>query len=150
MATFIALLRKVPSFIRPPEGVPDPALCDRVEVEAECVEHVFQRLNHGSGDEMPGYTGRSFSVGDAVVDGEGSVHLCLATGWAVVGKMPANPEPETIESLDVKLKEARAALRKRVGSPRNAVEALRTALLPEAQLVNEIERRMLKLVEARS
>lgn len=148
MAKFTALLRKSPSFIRPPAGVPDPAFCDAVEVEAECVEHVFARLNHGSGEEVPGYNGRSFSVGDAVVDGEGNVHLCLSMGWEVVGKMPPTSAPDTLASLDAKLTLARAALKKRVGSPRNAFEALRTDLLPEAKLVNEIERAMLKLVDA--
>lgn len=37
-----------------------------VPLEAEDLEHVFAQLNHDSGCTLPGYAGRSLSVGDVV------------------------------------------------------------------------------------
>lgn len=63
----------------------------RVEVEVgdlrneQAAELVFCRLNHGSGQELEGYRGRSMSVDDCVevpTEGEGTLMLrCAPTGW---------------------------------------------------------------------
>jgi len=54
---------------------------DVVQVQAENLEHVFALLNHGSGQELDGYMGRSLSVGDFVVDSTGRAWLCDSFGW---------------------------------------------------------------------
>lgn len=51
----------------------------------EAAELVFCRLNHGSGQEEPGYAGRSMMVGDSVEvpmeDGTTSGLKCAGIGW---------------------------------------------------------------------
>lgn len=52
-----------------------------VTLQAEALDHVFALLNHGSGCELPGYKGRSLSVGDLVQDPQGKFWLCDSMGW---------------------------------------------------------------------
>lgn len=55
---------------------------DRVDVEADTLDDVFAMLNHGSGREMPGYRGRSLSVGDVVIDRvDGKTYMVAPFGW---------------------------------------------------------------------
>lgn len=59
-----------------------------VELEASDAGDVFGQLNHGSGCELPGYGGRSMSVGDACYAGRATdlvgpcyVDICAPVGW---------------------------------------------------------------------
>lgn len=54
---------------------------EAVELEAESIDEVFAKLNHGSGQELEGYTGRSLSIGDVVVSDGGEAFMCASTGW---------------------------------------------------------------------
>lgn len=52
-----------------------------VTLEAANIDEVFVKLNHGSGEELPGYRGRSLSVGDVVIDEAGVASMCAPSGW---------------------------------------------------------------------
>lgn len=67
---------------------------NKVEVEVgelrgeQAAELVFARLNHGSGSELPGYKGRSMSVGDTVevpvAEDRTATLRCAGLGWEVL------------------------------------------------------------------
>lgn len=107
-STFTALLWKRPTFRADADSLAAAgalfplterhlaAEVDAVEVptttdDPDCaLAEVFVRLNHGSGDELPGYRGRSFSVGDVVVEGtvedargcrRPRAWICAPVGW---------------------------------------------------------------------
>lgn len=54
---------------------------DIVTLQAETLGEVFAKLNHGSGQELEGYQGRSLSVGDVVIDGRDRAWMCDSCGW---------------------------------------------------------------------
>ena len=81
---FVAYLPKNGNFSKDLQVAKDAAWgvnADAVELEAESIEHVYAQLNHGSGHELPGYTGRSLSVGDVVVEEGGEAWMCDSFGW---------------------------------------------------------------------
>lgn len=88
MAKFIAILPKNGNFSKDrtvaKRAVTNMVASDRVELEADSIEDVYAQLNHGSGQELKGYTGRSLSVGDVVIDDENTAWMCDSFGWSAL------------------------------------------------------------------
>lgn len=81
---FVAYLPKTGNFSKNLQVAKDAAWgvnSDAVELEAGSIDEVFAKLNHGSGQELEGYRGRSLSVGDVVVTEGGEAFMCDSFGW---------------------------------------------------------------------
>jgi hypothetical protein len=87
MKTYTAIILTDPDFTDNQKRLTHEIAMDRVTkipLEAEDLEDVFVKLNHGSGGELRGYHGRSLSVGDGVKDPEGKLFIVAGCGFTEV------------------------------------------------------------------
>lgn len=97
---YTAIISKNPNFFGDLDAarnsLTNASVDERVDVaEARTLDDVFAMLNHGSGREMPGYCGRSLSVGMAIslrIDQCPRFALCQPNAHASSSTRPSESE----------------------------------------------------------